>query len=66
MKNVTNFIFSFLLTALLFIFPVLFVLSIVLKWGLAVILIAGFSTIVAFFITMVLIGALLDCIFNGD
>lgn len=66
MKNVTNFIFSFLLTALLFTLPVLFVLSIVLKWGLVTILIGGFSTIVAFFITMVLIGALLDCIFNGD
>ena len=66
MKNVTNFIFSFLLTALLFTIPVLFVLSIVLKWGLVTILIGGFSTIVEFFYVMVLIGALLDCIFNGD
>ena len=66
MKNVTNFILSFLVTALLFTIPVLFVLSIVLKWGLVAILIGGFSTVVAFFIAMVLIGALLDCVFNGD
>lgn len=64
MKNITNFICSLLVTALLFMIPILFVLSIVLKMGLVVILVAGFSVIVEFFIIMVLIGALLDCIFH--
>lgn len=64
MKNVTNFICSLLITALVFAIPVLFTLSIVLKWGFAAVLITGFSTVVVFLIAMVLIGALLDCAIN--
>ena len=64
MKNITNFIFSFLVTALAFTIPILFTLSIVLKWGFAAILITGFPTIVEFLLVMVLIGALLDCVVN--
>ena len=64
MKNVTNFICSLLVTALVFEIPVLFTLSIVLKWGFAAVLITGFSTIVEFLSAMVLIGALLDCVIN--
>lgn len=64
MKNVTNFILSFLLTVCLFAIPVVFVLSIALKWGLAIILITGLFTVVEFFVLIVLIGALLDCVFT--